>query len=248
MRVIYAAAVAAVLSVGLGVVSFGGVDRGVSSVHAQEAAPTPTVIINCAPGQPCIDLHGERTEVVLGDGGDLIAFNLSIRNSLVQPEMTVALTLQAPSGWSLSGEGLADECSAQCSAVYKVGSGEQKFVEFTSRPNQVGQFRFQGHLEWFFDGGTEVYGHTETISVSVYSGEGTQRQRPPAPETERAVATGPPNGSSEETETGVEKRGLFLNYVEGSAPFNVLDPTTLAIVGIVLTVLTTWMQLVTGRK
>ena len=35
MRVIYAAAVVAVLSVGLGVVSFGGGDRGVSSVHAQ---------------------------------------------------------------------------------------------------------------------------------------------------------------------------------------------------------------------
>ena len=246
MRVIYAAAVAAVLSVGLGVVSFGGADRGVSSVHAQEAAPTPTVIINCAPGQPCIDLHGERTEVVLGDGGDLVAFNLSIRNSLVQPEMTVSLTLQAPSGWSLSGEGLADECSAQCSAVYKVGSGEQKFVEFTSRPNQVGQFRFQGHLEWFFDGGTEVYGHTETISVSVYSDDGTQR--PPTRETEPPEETEPPNGSSEEAETGVEKRGLFLNYIEGSAPVNVLDPTTLAIVGIVLTVLTTWVQLVTGRK
>ena len=246
MRVIYAAAAAAVLSVGLGVVSFGGADRGVGSVHAQEAAPTPTVIINCAPGQPCIDLHGERTEVVLGDAGDLVAFNLSIRNSLVQPEMTVSLTLQAPSGWSLSGEGLADECSAQCSAVYKVGSGEQKFVEFTSRPNQVGQFRFQGHLEWFFEGGTEVYGHTETISVSVYSGESTQR--PPTRETEPSGGTDPPDESTEKAGTGAEKRGLFFNYIEGSPPINVLDPTTLAIVGIVLTVLTTWMQLVTGRK
>ena len=96
-----------------------------------------------------------------------MTFSLSIRNSLVKPDMTVALTLQAPSGWSLSGEGLADECSSQCSAIYKVGRGEQKFVEFTSRPNQVGQFRFQGHLEWFFEGGTEAYGHSKTIPVTV---------------------------------------------------------------------------------
>ena len=244
MRVIYAAAVAAVLSVGLGVLSFGGADRGVTSVHAQEATPTPTVMINCAPGQPCIDLHGERTEVVLGDAGDLVAFSLSIRNSLVLPEMTVSLTLQAPSGWSLSGEGLADECSSQCSAVYKVGSGEQKFVEFTSRANQVGQFRFQGHLEWFFDGGTEVYGHTETISVTVYPDDGTQRRPTPPPDTE-GVGESP---VIDDSEPGTEKRGLFFNYVEGSAPVNVLDPTTLAVIGIVLTVLTTWMQLVTGRK
>ena len=105
--------------------------------------------------------------MVLGDENGFVTFSLSIRNSLVQPDMTVALTLQAPSGWSLSGEGLADECSSQCSATYKVGRGEQKFVEFTSRPNQVGQFRFQGHLEWFFEGGTEAYGHSKTIPVTV---------------------------------------------------------------------------------
>ena len=96
-----------------------------------------------------------------------MTFSLSIRNSLVLPEMTVVLTLQAPSGWSLAGEGLADECSSQCSARYRVGSGEQKFVEFTSRPNQVGEFRFVGHLEWFFEGGTEPHGETKTISVTV---------------------------------------------------------------------------------
>ena len=110
----------------------------------------------------------------MGDEGGLVTFSLSIRNSLVRPDMTVALTLQVPSGWSLSGEGLADECSSQCSATYKVGRGEQKFVEFTSRPNQVGQFRFQGHLEWFFEGGTEAYGHSKTIPVTV-------KEPPPTP-------------------------------------------------------------------
>ena len=135
------------------------------------ATPPPTSTPdpggNCAPGQPCIALHGERTEVVLGDEGGLVTFSLSIRNSLARPDMTVSLTLQAPSGWSLYGEGLADECSSQCSATYKVGSGEQKFVEFTSRPNQVGQFRFQGHLEWLFEGEPEPHGDTKTISVTV---------------------------------------------------------------------------------
>ena len=231
-----AALVAAVLCVGLGLSSFGGADRGMSSVHAQAATPTPILgtIINCAPGQPCIDLHGERTEVVLGDAEDLVAFSLSILNSLVQPEMTVSLRLQAPSGWSLSGEGFANECSSQCSATYRVSGGEQKFVEFTGRPNQVGQFRFQGNLEWFFEGGTEVYGHTETISVTVYPGEVPQPPPTPTPE--------PPNGNGPCT----EKRGLFFNCVEGSNWWD--DPRTLPVLGIVLALVTILVQLWTGRR
>ena len=110
----------------------------------------------------------------MGDEGGLVTFSLSIRNSLARPDMNVSLTLQAPSGWSLYGEGLADECSSQCSATYKVGRGEQKFVEFTSRPNQVGQFRFQGHLEWLFEGETKPHGDTKTISVTV-------KEPPPTP-------------------------------------------------------------------
>ena len=167
--------------------------------------PVPTIIPTpeppiCSVGQPCIDLHGERTEVVLGDENGLVTFSLSIRNSLVRPKMIVSLTLQAPSGWSLSGEGFSDECSSQCSTVYRVDRGEQKFVEFTSRPNQAGDFRFVGHLEWFFEGGTEPHGETKTISVTV--------KPPPTPTPVPTNTPVPPSPTPEPLSNGT---GIFCS-------------------------------------
>ena len=220
MRVIYAAA-AAVLSVFLILVSFGGADRGMRSVHAQEATPTP----------PLIDIHADRTET---DVGQPVQFTLSIINRILQADMSVLLTLQVPSGWSIVGEGFADNCSSQCTASYRVLAGKQRHIEFTGRPNQVGNFTLMGNIEWFYEGEeSQVYEDTKTIPITVRGGG----QPPPTP------PPGPLNGPER-----TEKRGLFFNYVEGSAPVNVLDPTTLAIIGILLTVLTTWVQLVTGRK
>ena len=225
MRVIYTAvAVAVVLFVSLILVSFGGADRGMRSVQAQEATPSP----------PLIDIHADRTET---DVGQPVQFTLSIINRILQADMSVLLTLQVPSGWSIVGEGFADNCSSQCTASYRVLAGKQRHIEFTGRPNQVGNFTLMGNIEWFYEGEeSQVYEDTKTIPITVIrGGEGTQPPLTPPPE--------PP-----ETEHGTEKRGLFFNYVEGSAPVNVLDPTTLAIIGILLTVLTTWVQLVTGRK
>ena len=225
MRVIYAAAVAAaVLSVGLGVVSFGGADRGIPSVHAQEATPTP----------PLIDIHADRTETAVGQP---VQFTLSILNRILQADMSVLLTLQVPSGWSIVGEGFADNCSSQCTAPYRVLAGKQRHIEFTGRPNQVGNFTLVGNIEWYYEGAeSQVYEDTKTIPITVIrGGEGTQPPLTPPPE-------------SSETEPGTEKRGLFFNYVEGSAWVNLWDPTFLAVMGIVLTLVTLWFQLVTGRK
>ena len=122
-------------------------------------------VINCAAGQPCVDIQGERTEVVVG-GEVRIAF--STINSLAQPPMTVSMTLQAPSGWTIVGEGIADACTSQCSAVYQIGSGKQRAVTFTSRANEAGQFIFQGRLEWYFGSDRErIYSENKDIRVTV---------------------------------------------------------------------------------
>ena len=122
-------------------------------------------VINCAAGQPCVDIQGERTEVVEGDE---VRIAFSTINSLAQPPMTVSMTLQAPSGWTIVGEGIADACTSQCSAVYQIGSGKQRAVTFTSRANEAGQFVFQGRLEWYFGSDRErIYSENKDIRVIV---------------------------------------------------------------------------------
>ena len=112
-----------------------------------------------------MDIQGERTEVVAGDE---VRIAFSTINSLAQPPMTVSMTLQAPSGWTIVGEGIADACTSQCSAVYQIGSGRQRAVTFTSRANEAGQFVFQGRLEWYFGNDRErIYSDNKDIRVIV---------------------------------------------------------------------------------
>ena len=56
-----------------------------------------------------MDIQGERTEVNVGDE---VRIAFSMLNSLAQPPMTVSMTLQAPSGWTIVGEGIADACTS----------------------------------------------------------------------------------------------------------------------------------------
>ena len=158
--------------------------------------PPPTItpapdgpIINCAPGQPCVDIQGDRTEV---KEGDEVRIAFSMLNSLAQPPMTVSMTLQAPSGWTIVGEGIADACTSQCSAVYQIGSGKQRAVTFTSRANVAGQFVFQGRLEWYFGNDVErLYSENKDIRVTVTETEpAPPTAAPPPPPTPTSVSSG----------------------------------------------------------
>ena len=113
-----------------------------------------------------------------------VQFTLSIVNRISQADMTVLLTLQVPSGWSIVGEGFADNCSSQCTARYPVQAGKQRHIEFTGRPNQAGHFRFVGYLDWFFAGAeSQVYEDTKTIPVTVKGSSATSTPVPPSTST-----------------------------------------------------------------
>ena len=143
-------------------------------------------VINCAAGQPCVDIQGERTEVNVGDE---VRIAFSMLNSLAQPPMTVSMTLQAPSGWTIVGEGIADACASQCSAVYQIGSGRQRAVTFTSRANEAGQFVFQGRLEWYFGSDVERL-HSENKDIRVTVREEAEPPPPPPPTPESGGGIG----------------------------------------------------------
>ena len=79
---------------------------------------------------------------------------LSMVNSF-RPPMTVRMILQAPSGWSLVGDGLADACNSLCSATYIIPTAAQDSIVFTGRANEVGQHIFRANLLWRFGEDTE---------------------------------------------------------------------------------------------
>ena len=129
-------------------------------------APTPTATVGIATitdmatpelavvpkpatpiAEPTVNFHASQTEVSMGEP---VALTLSVANSIINPEMTLQLVLQLPSGVSISGEGLGDSCSVQCSVTYKVPTGENRNFPLTAVPNQVGSFNIAGRMEWYF--------------------------------------------------------------------------------------------------
>ena len=103
--------------------------------------PTPSI------GEPTVNFHASQTEVPKGEP---VALTLSVANSIINPEMTLQLVLQLPSGVSVRGEGLSESCSVQCSAIYKVPTGENRDFLLTAVPNQLGSFNIEGRMEWLF--------------------------------------------------------------------------------------------------
>ena len=125
-------------------------------VVAPQLPPTPTPTPTPMPeptlpphvGQPTVNLHATQTEVQLGDP---VRLQLSVVNSIAQPEMTLKLIMQVPSGWSMSGSGFTESCTGQCTASYQAASGDQRSIEIDMQPNQAGSFTAEAQMEWWFN-------------------------------------------------------------------------------------------------
>ena len=120
-------------------------DVGTGTVGTATITPTPEPTTPL--GEPVVNFHASQTEVPKGEP---VVLTLSVANSIVNPEMTLQLVLQIPSGVSVRGEGLSEACSVQCSVIYKVPTGENRDFPLTAVPNQVGSFSIAGRIEWYF--------------------------------------------------------------------------------------------------
>ena len=131
-----------------------------TSTPTPTATPTPTTnptsqSMDTTPiGGPTVNFHASQTEVATGEP---VVLTLSVANSIVKPEMTLQLVLQLPSGVSISGEGLSNSCSVQCSAIYQVPTGQNRDFLLTAVPNQSGSFEVAGRMEWYFGDDTATY-------------------------------------------------------------------------------------------
>ena len=128
----------------------------------QQATPTPKPTTPI--GQPTVNFHASQTEVMTGEP---VQLTLSVANSIVRPEMTLQLVLQLPSGLLLSGEGISESCSVQCSATYQVPSGENRDFLLTAVANQQGAFDIESRMEWYFGNEAETThdGDVETLRI-----------------------------------------------------------------------------------
>ena len=114
------------------------------------SAPPPTALPESTTvpiGQPTVNFHASDPEVTTGEP---VTLTLSVTNSIINPEMTLQLILQLPSGLSISGEGLSESCSVQCSTTYSVPSGENRQFLLEAVARRPGAFEVRGRMEWYF--------------------------------------------------------------------------------------------------
>ena len=139
-------------------------------------------------GQPTVNFHLSETEVTTGEP---VTLTLSVTNSIITPEMTLQLILQLPSGLSISGAGLGESCSVQCSTIYKVPSGENRQFELEAIANQPGAFNIDGRMEWLFgDDPTTHAGKDASLILNVL--EPVPTPTPPPTPTPTPEPTTPP--------------------------------------------------------
>ena len=136
----------------------------------QEGLPAMTF------GEPVVNFHASQTEVATGEP---VVLTLSVTNSIANPEMTLQLILQLPSGLSITGEGLSESCTVQCSAIYTVPTGMNRDFLLAAVPNQAGTFDVAGRMEWYFGDNRESYsGQLTSLTLDVMQPEPTPTPAP----------------------------------------------------------------------
>lgn len=94
-----------------------------------------------------VKLHGEKTDVVLGED---IILKLSAVNIITKPQMTVQVILIPPSGMSVSAAEFIQSGSAQYTSTFQVEPGGQKNIDVRITANQIGDFNVEGRVVYYY--------------------------------------------------------------------------------------------------
>jgi hypothetical protein len=94
-----------------------------------------------------VKLHGERTDVVIGDN---ILLKLSAVNLITKPVMHVQVIIIPPSGMSVASSGFAMSGAGQFTSDYEIGPGVGRDIEVAIVANQVGNFTVEGRVVYYF--------------------------------------------------------------------------------------------------
>jgi hypothetical protein len=94
-----------------------------------------------------VQLHGEKTDVVLGED---ILLKLSAVNLITKPAMHVQVIIIPPSGMSVTSSAFAKSGAGQYTTTYELEPGTGKDIEVAIRSNQVGDFDVNGRIIYYF--------------------------------------------------------------------------------------------------
>jgi PGF-CTERM protein/uncharacterized repeat protein (TIGR01451 family) len=95
-----------------------------------------------------VNLHGEKTDVALGED---VLLKLSAVNIIGNPTMHVQVIIIPPSGWSVTSSEFAKSGAGQYTTTYELESGGGKDIEVRIVPNQIGDdFQVEGRIIYYF--------------------------------------------------------------------------------------------------
>ena len=122
-------------------------------------SPTPK------PGEPSVYLHGEKTDVTVGED---ILLSLSAVNLITKPTMTLQLILKVPSGMSITSIEFIESGAGMYTATYTVEPGKERHIGVGIKTNQVGNFNVEGNICYYFGGDKSTAEYkTEVLPVKV---------------------------------------------------------------------------------
>ena len=110
--------------------------------------PTPE-ISSPTPGEPYVHLYGHKTNVIVGE--EVILY-LSVVNPITSPgTLKVQLTLQVPSGWSITSSEFSSPAGGVQTAVYEIEQGpDTETIGIHMLANQPFDGVITGYTDYYF--------------------------------------------------------------------------------------------------
>lgn len=139
-----------------------------------------------------VELHGEKTDVVIGED---IVLKLSAVNIITKPMMTVQVILIPPSGMSVTSSEFVTSGAGQFTSTFNISTGAGKDIEVRIKTNQAGDFQVRGRVIYYF-GNDQSTAEDHTLSLPI-----KVRTPPPTPLDERTAV---------EKTTGLSKTTLMI--------------------------------------
>lgn len=132
------------------------------------------------PETSAVFLHGEKTDVVLGED---VLLKLSAVNLITKPPMMVQVLLYPPSGMSVSSSEFVESGAGIYTTTYTLNPGKGRDIEVRIKTNQVGDFNVKGRIVYYFgDNQSTAEDHTLNLQIKVRTeGERTETEPTPTP-------------------------------------------------------------------
>ncbi|MFH1323332.1 MAG: LamG-like jellyroll fold domain-containing protein [Methanobacteriota archaeon] len=130
-----------------------------------DSKQTPSRKSNNNAQSASVNLHGEKTDVVMGED---ILLRLSAVNLITKLKMHVQVIIIPPSGMSVTSSEFSKSAAGQFTANYQLEPGDGKDIEVRIRSNQIGDFNVKGRIVYYFgEDKDKAEDHTLNLPIKV---------------------------------------------------------------------------------